>query len=205
MGLRDGGKRGRKGCPVSRRWLKWWPRALGWVEKGVKPGAGMTDGGKEPLALCRARGPGARLVSRERRAHPIPEERRELSGFSVKGWSTPPPPPRPADVLGARSPRLRWWAEHLVEVRSQCAHEVLLSLANQAPQPLQLLDAELERARPTRVEGGSGPLHHLADCAHGPWEQRASCSREETALPPCMARRPGVPRATPTLVADFIG
>ena len=77
MGLRDGGKRGQKGCPVSRRWLKWWPRALGWVEKGVKPGGGMTDGGKEPLALCRARGPGARLVIRERRAHPIPEARRD--------------------------------------------------------------------------------------------------------------------------------
>lgn len=31
-----------------------------------------------------------------------------LRGFSVKGWSTLPPPPRAADFLGARSPRLRW-------------------------------------------------------------------------------------------------
>ena len=73
---------------------------------------------------------------------------------------------------------------HLVEVRSQRAHEVFLSLADQAPQPLQLLDSKLERARPTRVEGGSGPLHHLADCAHGTWEWRAPCSVKESALPP---------------------
>lgn len=67
----------------------------------------MTDGGKEPLALCRARGPGAPRAQGEEGA-----QRRAvlggLSGFSVKGWSSPPPPPRAADILGARSPRLRW-------------------------------------------------------------------------------------------------
>ena len=69
----------------------------------------MTDGGKEPLALCRARGPGAPRAGRGGRA---PTQRCAvpggLSGFSVKGWSLNHPPLRAADILGARSPRLRW-------------------------------------------------------------------------------------------------
>lgn len=56
-----------------------------------------------------------------------------------------------------------------MEVGGQRAHNVLLVLLDHAPQRLQLLDPELQRAGLARAEGRSGPLHDLADFAHGAW------------------------------------